>query len=58
MKLKVIIFLLAIVSLFAFVIPTSDSTAVIQEKVTTQEKVNTEKEPMKPFAMVDKDQFN
>lgn len=58
MKVKVVIILLTVVSLFAFVVPASDSTAVNQEKVTPQEKVNTEKEPMKPFAMVDKDQFN
>ena len=57
MKAKVIIFLFAVVSLFAFVLP-RDSTSVNQEKLTPKEKVNTEKEPMKPFAMVDKDQFN
>lgn len=58
MKVKVIISLLAVVSLFAFVLPAHDSPVVSQEKVTPKEKVNTEKEPMKPFAMVDKDQFN
>ncbi len=58
MKVKVIIFLFAVVSLFAFVLPSGDSTSVSQEKATPKEKVGTEKEPMKPFAMVDKDQFN
>lgn len=58
MKSKVIIFLFAIVSLFAFVLPSSDSTVVEKEKVTIKEQVSHEKEPMKPFAMVDKDQFN
>lgn len=58
MKVKVIIFLFAIVSLFAFVLPSNDSTVVDKEKVTPKEKVNAEKEPMKPFAMIDKNQFD
>lgn len=58
MKVKVIILLFAIVTLFSFVLPSNDSLVINQEKAPQIEKVSTEKEPMKPFAMADKNQFD
>ncbi|MFZ1808790.1 MAG: hypothetical protein WAU36_16285 [Cyclobacteriaceae bacterium] len=58
MKLKFLFLLLTIASLFSFVLATNTSQEKVKESKVTIENLQLEKEPMQPFAMTDRNQFD
>ncbi|MEP2667571.1 MAG: hypothetical protein ABJH04_01180 [Cyclobacteriaceae bacterium] len=58
MKLKHLFLLFAVGSLFSFVLVTTSSEKKVKESKVTIENIKLDKEPMQPFAMTDRNQFN
>lgn len=58
MKLKLLFLLLIIASLFSFVLHTNASKVEVKKHVVSTESPKHEKEPMQPFAMTDRNQFD
>ncbi|HNP08652.1 MAG TPA: hypothetical protein PKN99_13550 [Cyclobacteriaceae bacterium] len=58
MKLKLLFLLLAIASLFSFVLATNISNEKVKASKVTIENLHLEREPMQPFAMTDRNQFD
>ncbi len=58
MKLKLLFLLLIIASLFSFVLHTNTSKVKVKKHAVSTESLQHEKEPMQPFAMTDRNQFD
>ncbi len=58
MKIKLLFLLLVIASLFSFVLHTNDSKVEQKQHASSIEDMKGEKEPMQPFAMTDRNQFD
>ncbi|HRK53247.1 MAG TPA: hypothetical protein PK185_04985 [Cyclobacteriaceae bacterium] len=58
MKVKLLFLLLAIASLFSFVLRTNTSEVKVKKAAISNESILHEKEPMQPFAMTDRNQFD
>jgi hypothetical protein len=58
MKLKILFLLLAIASLFSFVLGTNTSNGKMKKSKSALENLQLEKEPMQPFALTDRNQFD
>jgi len=58
MKLKFLFLLLAIASLFSFVFGTNTSVEKVKESKVSIESLQLDKEPMQPFVLMDRNQFD
>lgn len=58
MKIKLLFLLLVIASLFSFVLRTDTSEVKVKKHAISSESILQEKEPMQPFAMTDRNQFD
>lgn len=58
MKIKLLFLLLVIASLFSFVLRTDRSEVKVKKHAISSESILQEKEPMQPFAMTDRNQFD
>ncbi|MEZ4946252.1 MAG: hypothetical protein R2804_12030 [Cyclobacteriaceae bacterium] len=58
MKLKFLFLLLAIGSLFSFVLATNTSSKKVKEPKAAIENPGLNKKPMQPFALTDRNQFD